>query len=336
MGAHPGGLFVRQLPVDPYGEDLEFWTTVRDASRSDEFDEWIRHWVLEPADQADYLARLGPERRARLAARAATDSWKQDQADHPPDLTAPVGPWELAATFGARYLAERIKETRAHAVLAGAGVANLAAWLGVDLARSAGSAVELVAELGLYGYEPTPADPFIFNHRSFPSATMLADADAVLGTMVGSPGTRLLGCLGAAQIDRSANINSTVIPGRTFLVGSGGGNDVATRADEVVVVTTLTPRRTVPEVPYITSPGSRVRALVTDLGIFEKDGSGELRLSALAPGPEALDERVRHISALCAWPLEVQTNLVELDPPGSPDIEALRRWDPEGLFLRAG
>ena len=334
MGAHPGGLFVRGLPVEPYGEDLEFWTAVRHASRSDDFDEWIRHWVLEPADQSEYLDRLGTPRRAALAARAAPDSWQADEAAHPPDLSAPVGAWERAACFGARYLARRIVEDRADAVLAGAGVANLAAWLAVKLAREAGSEAQLVAELGLYGYEPTPADPFIFNHRSFPTATMLGDADQVLGAMVGAPGTRLLGCLGAAQIDRFANVNSTVIPGRTFLVGSGGGNDVATRADEVVIVTTLTSRRTVAEVPYVTSPGGRVRALVTDLGTFEKDDSGELRLRAVAPGDEPLEARVRRIASLCAWEVEIAGDLSELEAPEPSEVEALRRWDPQGLFLR--
>lgn len=335
LGAHPGGLFVRGLPVDPYGEDLRFWTDVRDASRREDFDAWIDHWVLQPASQREYLERLGGERRAELTARAAPDSWRADEAAHPPDLTAPVGPWEQAAVFGARYLAERVLARRADAVLAGAGVANLAAWLGTDLARQEGSEVQLVAELGLYGYRPTPADPFIFNHRSFPTATMLSDADQILGTMVGSPGTELLGCLGAAQIDRFGNINSTVIPGRAFLVGSGGGNDVASQADEVVVVTTLTPRRTVAEVPYVTSPGGRVRALVTDLGIFEKDDEGELRLVAVAPGPEVLDERVRRVADLCNWPLAVAPDVVELEGPDVAHVEALRQWDPQGLFLRA-
>ena len=52
----------------------------------------------------------------------------------------------------------------------------------------------------------------------------------------------------------------------TFLVGSGGGNDVASAADEVIVMSTLTVAASVAEVPYVTSPGVRVRAFVTDLG----------------------------------------------------------------------
>ncbi len=239
LGAHPGGLYAPHLPVEPYGEDLEFWEETRDASRGDDFDAWIRHWILEPTDQQDYLARLGPERIARLRRRAEPDSWRDDEVAHPPDLDAPVGAWERAAVYAGRHVAARVVDGGFDAVLAGAGVANLAAWLAVRSARSQGSAAVLTAELGLWGYEPTLADPFVFNHRSFPTATMVSDSESVLSTLTGGPGTRLLGCLGAAQIDKHGNINSTVIPGRAFLVGSGGGNDVASSADEVVVVATL-------------------------------------------------------------------------------------------------
>ncbi len=334
MGAHPGGLFTRDTPADPYGEDLEFWSDVQRISRTSEFDSWIDHWILEPADQDEYLRRLGPERKDALVARADPDSWRADQAANPPDLDAPVGAWERAAVFGARYLAGRIMAREADAVLAGAGVANLASWLGVHLARQQGAEVELTAELGLWGYEPTPADPFVFNHRSFPTATMLSDSEQVLGLMAGSPGTTLVACLGAAQIDRSGNINSTVIPGRAFLVGSGGGNDVASRADEVVVVATLTSRRTVDQVPYITSPGGRVRAFVSDLGVFEKGEGGTFVLTSVAPGQGSLGERVSTIRSLCAWELDVATTLVELAPVEDDHVHALRRWDPRGHFLR--
>ncbi len=336
MGAHPGGLFARDVPCDGYGEDLEFWSSVRDVSRSPDFDEWISRWVLSPASQEAYLSLLGEERVARLRARAAADSWTADARAHPPDLDAPVGSWELAAVHGARYLTARIAARRADAVLAGAGVANLAAWLAVHRAREAGSLVVLTAELGLFGYEPTPADPFVFNHRSFPTATMLGDTDQVLGMLAGGPGTRLLACLGAAQIDRYGNINSTVIPGKAFLVGSGGGNDVATAADEVVVMATLTRRRTVPEVPYVTSPGRRVRAFVTDLGTFEKDPEGRFVLTAIAAGTGAPAERVELVREACGWELAVAPRITELPPPDPSDVELLRRWDPQGRFLRGG
>lgn len=329
LGAHPGGLYGRFTPAEPYGEDLAFWSSARDASRGDSFDEWIHEWVLDVDDHHAYVAKLGEARVAGLRARAHRDSWRLDEAAHPPSLDAPPSGWEHAAVLGARVLADRLVEARADAVLAGAGVANLATWLAVRTARQRGAPTVLTAELGLWGYEPTPADPYVFNHRAFPSATMLADSSEILGMIVPGPGTRTFACLGAAQIDAVGNINSTVVPGRTFLVGSGGGNDVASTADEVVVVTTLTPRRTCDEVPYITSPGHRVSRLVTDLGVFSKAGDGRFVLTALAHG--ATVEQVRTV---CGWALEVSPSLAVLDPITSDEVAALRRWDPEGCFLR--
>jgi acyl CoA:acetate/3-ketoacid CoA transferase alpha subunit/acyl CoA:acetate/3-ketoacid CoA transferase beta subunit len=333
LGAHPGGLYAPHLPVESYGEDLEFWEETRDASRGDDFDAWIRHWILEPTDQQDYLARLGPDRLARLRRRAEPDSWRDDEAAYPPDLDAPVGAWERAAVYAGRHVAARVVDGRFDAVLAGAGVANLAAWLAVRSARGQGSEAVLTAELGLWGYEPTLADPFVFNHRSFPSATMVADSELVLSTLTGGPGTRLLGCLGAAQIDVHGNINSTVIPGRAFLVGSGGGNDVASCADEVVVVATLDRRRTVAEVPYVTSPGGRVSALVTDRGTFERRGD-RLVLTAGPEGPGPLDRRIEEVRALCGWELDVDPAVAEYPGPTGDEVATLRRWDPRQRFLR--
>ena len=136
----------------------------------------------------------------------------------------------------------------------------------------------------------------------------------MLSTLTAGPGTRLLGCLGAAQIDRGGNINSTVIPGRAFLVGSGGGNDVASAADEVVVVATLAPRRTVEAVPYVTSPGDRVSALVTDLGTFERI-DGAFVLTAVPGGPEELDSRIERVRQRCGWELVVADEVAELGSP---------------------
>lgn len=329
MGAHPGGLYTGALPVDGYGEDYEFWVEARAATRRDDYDEWIRHWVLEVDSQEEWLARLGDDRIRALRAKAAPDSWRSDEATLLPDLESPPNAWERAAVWGARYLADRVLARDANAVLAGAGVANLAAWLGVRLARERGSDVQLTAEIGLWGYDATPADPFVLNHRNFPTATMLGDAQFVLGALVGGAGTVTIGCLGGAQIDRSGNINSTHIVPRPFLVGSGGGNDVASTAAENVVVATLTPQRTPLECSYVTSPGRTVRALVTDLGALEKR-DGTLVLTALAPGVSADDAR-----AACGWPLEVADSVAVLDDVTPDEVAALRRWDPRGWFLRA-
>ncbi|MGH8982624.1 MAG: CoA-transferase, partial [Acidimicrobiia bacterium] len=193
----------------------------------------------------------------------------------------------------------------------------------------------LTAEIGLWGYDPTPADPFVLNHRNFPRSTMLGDASLVLGALVGGPGTTTVACLGGAQIDRHGNINSTVVPDGPFLVGSGGGNDVASVADESVVVALLQPERTPPECGYVTSPGRSVRALVTDLGLLEKADDDELVLVAVPAGDTPIAARVAAAQAACGWDLRVAATVAELALPTREELGALRRWDPRGWFLRA-
>jgi acyl CoA:acetate/3-ketoacid CoA transferase beta subunit len=219
-------------------------------------------------------------------------------------------------------------------VLAGAGVANLAAWVGVAGARAAGSRVVLTAELGLWGYSPTPADPYIFNHRSFPGASMLTDASHVLGLWIGGQGTRAIGCLGAAQVDRHGNLNSTsLLPDGPFLVGSGGANDVASRAQECLVITKSGPARLPERAAYVTSPGERVQTVVTDLSLLRKR-DGELCLAAVGAGESPLEERVRAAVAGCGWDITVDRTVEELAPPTMPEVLALRRYDPRGWFLK--
>src|SRR5207302_2097255 len=128
-------------------------------------------------------------------------------------LDAPPNAIESAIVAAARLLKERIRDVGATAMLAGAGMANLAAWLAAyDLAEE-GVNVDLVAEMGLVGYWPRPGEPMLFNQRNFPTCTMLADIDFTMSILVAGGRARAIGALGAAQLDRRGNINSTLVPG---------------------------------------------------------------------------------------------------------------------------
>ena len=331
FGAHPGGLYAPGLPVRSYGEDIAYWTAVRAATRGD-LDAWARQWVLEPITHGAYLDRVGTDRLAWLTARTDPASWRMDADAHPVDEEEPASAWERAAAFGARQVLAEVEAIDADAVLAGAGVANLAAWVAVARAREAGHRVKLTAELGMWGYTPTPADPYIFNHRVFPGTPLLADASTVLGMVVGGPGTRTVACLGAAQVDRDGNLNSTAIPGGPFLVGSGGANDVASRATACVVVSLARPERLVERVGYVTSPGRHVERVVTDLGVLRRH-DGVLRIAAVPSGEGSIAQRVRTLADACGWDVEAVRQVEELDPVTHDEVMALRRYDPERLFL---
>jgi acyl CoA:acetate/3-ketoacid CoA transferase alpha subunit/acyl CoA:acetate/3-ketoacid CoA transferase beta subunit len=331
-GAHPGGCYTPGLPVRSYGEDIAHWSAAADAAARDEFDRYVEDWVLGPATHDEYLARVGEEQLRWLEGRSDPMSWKSDADATPIVEDAKVTKWETAASFGAREVERVVDLVRADAVLAGAGAANLAAWVGVARARSAGSKVVLTAELGLWGYQPTPADPYIFNQRVFPSTPYLSDASAVLGMVIGGPATNTVGCLGAAEVDREGRLNSTELSGGRFLVGSGGANDVASRATACVVVTLARPERLPDTVAYVTSPGERVASVVTDMGILRRL-DGVLRVAAVPAGDGDVEERVRAFAACCGYEPEVAREVEELHLAQPDEVRALRDFDRRRLFL---
>ena len=330
-GAHPGGCYAPGLPVDSYGEDIPFWVEAAQAARSD-FTSFARTYALEPVDHAAYLATLGPDRLAWLSGRSDPASWKQDAEAHPLPVDEPISRWERAAGLAVREVERTVDALGADAVLAGAGVANLAAWVAVARARAAGRTVQLTAELGLWGYEPTPADPYIFNHRVFPGTPFLSDASTVLGMVVGGPGTKVVACLGAAEVDRHGNLNSTELAGGRFLVGSGGGNDVASRAAACVVVTLARPERLPADAAYVTSPGARVTSVVTDRGVLRRL-DGAFRVAAVPAGEGSLADRVRDLVGSCGWSPEVAATVEELPAVSEQEVLALREYDRQRLFL---
>lgn len=335
FGAHPNGHNGRGIEgCKSYADDYDFLDDVRAASRDEKrLDSWIRTWILGPRTHEKYLKLLGDDRIARLKKKAHPDSWRYDL----PSLDVPLDPprpSERLAAMGARLLCTKAKKEDYTTILAGIGISNLSAWLAHSRLRAEGQDIELMAEVGFYGYDPRPADPFIFNFRNIPTCKMLSNTETIMGILMGGTFNRCIGAVGAGQIDAHGNINSTLIPGKQYLTGSGGANDICSSAQEVVVTTFQGRERLVKKVAYVTSPGTRVRTLVTDLGVFEKfPGSDTLTLSGYFPlGHE--EDVVREIKAKCGWALKTVRRPGRLSLPGAGDLRLLRLYDPKGQFLK--
>lgn len=170
-------------------------------------------------------------------------------------------------------------------ILAGVGASHMASWMAYYSLLAQDRRVALLAEIGLYGFVPLPGDSFVFALQNFPTARLYSDVLHILGGFVsGNPGP-CLGVLSAAQVDCRGNINSSQVPAASlYLVGSGGGNDVASSAAEVVVVAEQAPHRFIEEVPFITSPGERVTTVLSQYGLYRKDPTDGILKTGRLPG----------------------------------------------------
>jgi len=337
FGAHPAGMYGMSVPeLEGYAEDLDFIVELRKAFRKRETAEaWIREWMLEVPDQAAYVAKLGYKRLMEVKGRADTDAWVAElqmlEANLGPDDR--VNAAEAMVATAARLLSEKIRARGYRTYLAGVGNSNLAAWLSAYQLKAEGVDVELMAETGMLGYLPRPAEPFVFSFRNFPSSKMLTDIFHVMGIFMGGRQNRCIGSLAAGQIDKHGNINSTLVPGVTYITGSGGANDIASAAREVVVTLAQSRTRFVEKVPYVTAPGRRVFTVVSDLGVYEKaDEHAELVLTGIPAGrPEtALVQSAREA---CGWDLKVAPRLRRFEPPTVEELRLVRLFDPRRYFL---
>jgi glutaconate CoA-transferase, subunit B len=200
----------------------------------------------------------------------------------------------------------------------------------------------LVYESGTIGAKP-PWLPL-----SIGDGILAETADAVVGVVETfnywlQPGRIDIGFLAGAQLDRFANINTTVIGAsyerpRVRLPGAGGAPEIAASCREVLVVMRQSARSFVERLDFVTSVGfgaggderrrlgfrgSGPRAVITDLGVLEPDPrSGELVLTRVHPGVTVEDAR-----AATGWALQVSPELRETPAPTRGELSALRELE---------
>lgn len=337
-GAHPSGMFTQNVPeFRAYGNDYKFIIDHRRATRdAAEYDEWLREWVFDVKDHDGYIKKLGKERLEYLHFVAEPQSWRDELETFSATLDRddPPNPIEEMIVQASRAAADRIREREYRTVLSGVGQATLLAWLAAHRLRQEGIEFAMMAETGIYGHDPRPSDPFVFNYRNLPTSTMLTDIFETLGLHTGGGNNACLGTIGAGQIDKHGNVNSTRTADGTFIVGSGGANDIASAARETMVVIQQRRASFVEKVDYITSPGRHVQVVLSTMGRFEKRGGDELILTGYF-GLNGADNATaaREIRERCGWNLQIADDLESLGPPNAEEIALLRVFDPERFFL---
>jgi glutaconate CoA-transferase, subunit B len=243
---------------------------------------------------------------------------------------------------GALSADERMTVTAARALdegsicFVGIGLPSTAANLA---RRTHAPGLVLIYESGTIGAKPTTLPLSIGDGELALTADSVVSVPEIFNYWL-QPGRIDVGFLGAAQIDRYANINTTVI-GSDYdkpsvrLPGAGGAPEIAASCGEVIVIVRQSRRSFVERVDFVTSvgygsaAGDRERLgfsgrgpvkVITDLGVLEPDPETcELTLTSVHEGVD-----VEQARAATGWPLAVAEELAVTPAPTQSELDALR------------
>lgn len=217
--------------------------------------------------------------------------------------------------------------------LVGVGPPNLAANLA---RRTHAPGCRLVYESGAIDARPQKLPLSIGDDDLAATATAVVSVPEMFNFWVGA-GRIDVGFLGAAQIDRYGNINTTVIGDhdnpKVRLPGAGGAPEIAAAAGRVIVIVKQSPRTFVERVDFVSSvgygPTGRERMaqgagptlVITDHGVLEPDPeTNELTLTRLHPGV-TVEQAVK----ATGWPLKVADEIEDVPPPSAEELTALQK-----------
>jgi glutaconate CoA-transferase, subunit B len=183
--------------------------------------------------------------------------------------------------------------------------------------------VVLVYESGTIGARPSVPPLSIGDGELAETAVAVVGVPEIFNLWL-QAGRIDVGFLGAAQLDRAGNLNTTVIGGYRHpavrLPGAGGAPEIASSAKRVVVMLRHRPRALVERVDFVTSAGAGVDLVITDLGLLEPDPTtGELTLVGLHPGVGVDQAR-----AATGWALKVADHLERVAAPTEAELATLR------------
>ena len=192
----------------------------------------------------------------------------------------------------------------------------------------------------------TPSPELIYTMADPPNilgATQCLDMTGVMSLL--QSGRVHLGFLGAAEVDRFGNLNSTQVNGKNGMVrlpGSGGACDIASMAHRFVSLLEHGKHRLPERVSYITSPGNgegagwRKRvglprggpaAVITTKCVLRFGEDGEAFLSTWHPGVTIED-----IVANTGWKLKVAADAKPTPEPTAAELKAIREYDTKGFW----
>jgi glutaconate CoA-transferase subunit B len=194
----------------------------------------------------------------------------------------------------------------------------------------------------------TPSKELIYTMADPPNILYATQCLDMMGVMTYLQSGRVhLGFLGAAEVDRFGNLNSTQVTGKNGLVrlpGSGGACDIASLAQRFVAMIEHAKHRLPERVSYITSPGNGEgggwrkkvglprggpAAVITTKAVLRFDDSGEAYLATHHPGVSVED-----VVTNTGWELRIADNVSETAQPTAEELAVIRDYDKEGFWTK--
>jgi glutaconate CoA-transferase subunit B len=229
--------------------------------------------------------------------------------------TAEISPTDLMTVNAARELRD------GQVCLVGVGPPNAAA----NLARRLHApGCVLVYESGAIGAQPVRLPLSIGDDDLADTALELVSVPEMFNFWIG--GGRIdVGFLGAAQIDRRANLNTTAIGDydhpKVRLPGAGGAPEIAASAKSVIVIVRHSPRAFVEQLDFVTSLAHKRghTVVITDLGVLRPGEAGELELVAVHPGVDP-----DQVQDATGWELKIADEVEHTPPVSEHELDQLR------------
>ncbi len=232
-------------------------------------------------------------------------------------------------------------------VFGGTGMPLLAALLAKE---THAPRMNLISEAGYIDARPVQVPLSVADSRYYYGCSASIGLIETLGFLL--QGGRIdVGFLGAAQIDEYGNLNTSYIgpyeSPKVKLPGSGGGNDIASSANRLIIMMSHDKRKFVKELDYMTSPGhlegpgSREKwslvgngpeVVITDLCQMDFDPETlKIRLLSVHPG-----FTVEDIKENVMFDLIIPDDVPTTEEPTEEQIAIMHKLDPHGVYLGKG
>src|SRR2546430_11804531 len=210
--------------------------------------------------------------------------------------------------------------------------------------------IVLIYESGAIGTQPRVLPLSIGDGELAETATAVVPLPEIFSYWL-QAGRIDVGFLGAAQIDRFGNLNSTIIGGyanpKTRMPGAGGAPEIAHHAKQIFVVLKQSPRSFVAKLDFCTSagflsghgertrramPGAGPQAVITDLGLL-RPATRSQELTLIAPSANFGVDKIREATG---WPLTVADTINIVAPPTADELRVLRDLHKRTEIAHAG